>query len=488
MRLTNKLKNRMKLIKYDEVDSLEAVDVRSLYRQYVNVGFTNVIEALSNRKVLIDKAEGVWMYSNNGDKILDVTGGMGVLTLGHNHPEIIQARINFQEKRKMEVNKLFFNPYQGALAHNIASLLKNKLKYSFFCNSGSEAIDGAIKIAYKYHNKSRQTILCSDIAYHGKLIGAGSLTNKRNYYDFPSINGVKRFRYNDIESVKKLIEDSKNSKNTSDIYAIFIEPYSASNLRACSDEFLRELRVICSNEKIILVFDEIFTGWYKTGPLFNFMRSGIYPDVLTVSKAFGGGKSSISAYISTQELFIKSYGKPSESQLHSSTYNGFAEECATALKAIEILERDDYGLKVKTFEKAAINRFNYLLDKYPDLITNYESHGGIHTFSIATTYYDKVMNFLPPTISQFRKARNLTQRIIALVFCDLLLDKYNVHTVFGGNKEIKIALMPSLTIKDVELDFFFEALEGALREFSVSSSIINVVINKLISLYEKHII
>ena len=106
----------------------------------------------------------------NGEKVLDMTGGIGVLSHGHNHKRIIDARIRFQNKNKMEVHKAFLSQYVAALSHNLSTMLPNDLNVSYFSNSGAEANEGAIKMAYKFHDGSKKTILHSDISFHGKTL------------------------------------------------------------------------------------------------------------------------------------------------------------------------------------------------------------------------------------------------------------------------------------------------------------------------------
>ncbi|MDT0551010.1 aminotransferase class III-fold pyridoxal phosphate-dependent enzyme, partial [Streptomyces lonegramiae] len=151
-----------------------------------------------------------------------------------------------------------------------------------------------VKLAYKYHGGKRQQILHADISFHGKLLGSGSLTGSaQSTFAFPGIPGVSAFRYGDLGSVRESVAAARDAKGRCDVYAILIEPFSASTMTECSEEFLRGLRELCTAEDIVLIFDEIYTGGGKTGSLFHFMRHpGLVPDGVTTSKSFGGGKSS----------------------------------------------------------------------------------------------------------------------------------------------------------------------------------------------------
>jgi putrescine aminotransferase len=283
------------LISSDDCDKLGLEKVKELYKKYVSFSQEKLASSFGYGHDLVDYAEGCWIYTKSGRKILDFTGGIGVLNHGHNHPRILKARLEFQKLKKMEVHKSFLSPYIAALSHNIAQILPEDLNVSFFPNSGAEAVDGAIKLAYKYHNGKRNHILHSDISFHGKLLGCGSLGGSPEFhFEFPKIPNTHAFEYNSIESVKRLLELLKKADGTSDIYAIILEPFSASSLRKCSSDFLYELQDLCRKNAIVLIFDEVYSGWAKTGELFYFMHfSNLVPDILATSKSLGGGKASI---------------------------------------------------------------------------------------------------------------------------------------------------------------------------------------------------
>ena len=144
-----------KLISVSEAKKLNIDEVQKLYKDYISKSQTNFFKNFSFGNDLIEKAEGSYLYTDK-KKILDLTGGIGVLNHGHNNSRIIDQRIKFQLEKKMEVHKLFFSQYLAALSHNVAQILPEDLNRSFFPNSGAEAIDGAIKLAYKYHQGKRK--------------------------------------------------------------------------------------------------------------------------------------------------------------------------------------------------------------------------------------------------------------------------------------------------------------------------------------------
>jgi len=281
----------MRLFTLSECEELGIEQIWELYRQHVNPGQVDLISSFGFGRDLIEKAEGAWITTRSGRRILDFTGGVGVLNHGHNHPRILKAREDYAKARRMEVHKNFFSPYVAALSHNVAQLLPGDLDVCYFPNSGAESVEGAMKLAYKYHGGRRSHVLHADISFHGKLFGSASVTGSPElHFRFPQIPGTAAFAYDDLESVRELVGRLRQPNGESDVYAVLIEPLNASSLRACSERFLVELRRLCEREDIVLIFDEVYTGWAKTGELFYFMRYPVVPDVLTMAKSFGAGK------------------------------------------------------------------------------------------------------------------------------------------------------------------------------------------------------
>ena len=337
----------MKLLSIEDSEKLEIKEVHNYYKKFVNSGQVDLISKFGFGNDLVEKSEKNLIYTKSGKKIYDFTGGIGVLNHGHNNERILKARNKYASLKRMEVHKNYFSPYVAALSHNIASLLPGDLNISYLSNSGSDANEGALKLAYKYHNGEREYVLSSNISFHGKKIIASNVTGSEetSYFRFQQNVKSLHFDYNNISSVKKIVQETKKN-NKSNIYAIIIEPFSASSLLSCSKEFLLELRKICNEENIVLIFDEVYTGWTKTGELFYFMNyEGLIPDIVTSGKSLGGGKASISAYTCKDKFFNKAYGNLRDATLHSSTFNGLGEETITAIEAVNILIDENYSKK-----------------------------------------------------------------------------------------------------------------------------------------------
>lgn len=454
----------MKLLTTEDCDTLDMSTVWQYYRDYVNAGQVELISSFGFGQELIVKAQGCWLETTSGHRILDFTGGMGVLSHGHNHPKILAARARFQQRLHMEVHKNYFSPYLAALSHNIAQLLPGDLNISYFSNSGAEAIEGAMKMAYKSHQGQRRFILHSDISYHGKLMGAGSISASRElHFRFPEIPHCQSFEYGNLDSIKALIDSIRQINGESDIYAIIIEPMSASSLRQCSESFLLGLRRLCDQHRIVLIFDEVFTGWAKAGALFYFMQFDVLPDIVVTSKALGGGKASISGYVARQPIFKKAYGKLSDTTLHSTTYNGFGEECVSAIEAINILVDDDYVGRSRTIHRQLQQGLLNLKQRFPDIIKEVRGAGALNGVLLSTgpDILAKLTRIIP---GSFFNDERFVQKLVTAAVINELYNQHRILSYYGENREIVLMAAPSLVIQPQEISLYLDALHECFSQ------------------------
>jgi putrescine aminotransferase len=470
------------LITSEQSEELEYKIVVDYYKKFVNSSYVSLLSSFPFGRELVESSEGAYLTMKNGEKILDMTGGIGVLNHGHNHKKIIEARLRFQNKKKMEVHKAFLSPYVAALSHNLAQLLPNDLNISYFSNSGTEANEGAIKMAYKYHDGNRKTILHSDISFHGKTLGSASITaSKEVNYRFPSISKTDSFEYDSIESLVKAIENNTNEDGQCDIFSIIIEPFSASTLRKCSEEFLIFLKDKCNELDIVLIFDEVYSGYFKTGKFFNFMRVDcLSPDILTMAKSFGGGKSSISAFVATDKLFNGSYNSSKYATLHSSTYYGFGEECYTAIEALNIAIDENYSKKAEVFHKVFEEKLKILIDKYPDILSSYSGSGsyfGIF-FKKKFTKLESIAKLLPLEIA---KTEDLMIKVVVGSVLAAVYEKHNILLFMGLTNDCPLKISASFAHDELLIAKTIDAIDDVL-----SSGLVSLVSKFVISKFSNY--
>jgi putrescine aminotransferase len=444
---------------YETADVLQYDEVEKLYKNYSNMYLSDLYGKFSFGREIVVKAEGEFLYTNENKKIFDMTGGLGVANMGHNHPRILKVRAEFLRKKSTEIHKNYLNRFLAAASKNLADILPGDLQYSFFCNSGAESVDGALKLAYKFHSGKRQKVLKSNRSFHGKTIGAGSLSTGDNFvagnarFSFQKIQGVLTYEFNNAESV---IEQIK--LNNDDIYAIFVEPYSCSTLTEANKNFLDTIVPYCRDNKILVVYDEIYSGFAKCGPNFYMEKYNHTPDIVCLSKALGGGKASISAYVSTPAVYAEAYGTMAGALMHSTTYNSFGEECVTVIEATNILIDEELSKKSLIIENMLREKLTKLAKKYPDHIREVRG-AGTHFGIILNTKYETLqplMQFIPVTLVQDPL---FMRKLITTAFMEKYYQNFNVVTAFTSNLEVIWNFSPSPISCIDEINCCMESLD-----------------------------
>ncbi len=447
------------LISSEDISNLSRGEIIKYYKDHVSPGLANFMKILGFDMVEIDHAEGMYIHTKCGRKILDFSGGLSVLNHGHNHPRILKVRKKFNEEKRLEICKAFISPYQSVLARNLSEIFPGDLKYTFFCNSGAEANEGALKSALLYHGKSKDKIVYTDTGYHGKTFGAMSVSGPGGYKElFKTIDGCIEVPYGDIDAVKKLFEErSRNGKN--DIAAMILEAIDGDHVVIPPEGYLKALALLCRRYGVIMIIDEIFTGFGKTGKMFAFEHEGIIPDIVTFSKSLGGGKASIAGYIVTSRIFKATYASMKRCTVHTTTFGGLGEECATAIEALNVI--NDEGLVENAREKGhyLLSRMLHLKDKYPGYIENIRGIGLLCLVELrkATEIFDYELIKKIPNIDDM-----LTGLIPALIISDLFRT-FDTLVYPGGRSDV-LLLSPALIVTRDEIDTFVNALDRTLSK------------------------
>jgi len=290
----------------------------------------------------------------------------------------------------------------------------------------------------------KKIVLCSDRSFHGKTIGAGSISSGDNFvsknsrFSFQKISNVIKYKFNDIKSLNKIV-----SKNKNNIYGIFIEPFSCSTFTETSKEFLIETQKLCSKHNILIIYDEIYSGFGKCGYDFYFKKYGIKPDIITLSKSLGGGKSSISAYVTTKKVFKKSYGSLAGSLLHSTTYNSLAEECVTVIETTNLLNDRKLLDNLTKLSKLLKEKLVNLQNKYPHIIAEIRGSGchyGI-IFNKKFKFLKKITKLIP---LEFIRDPLFFDKLVVTSVMEEYFEKSKVLTGFSSNLDVILNLSPCI--------------------------------------------
>ena len=289
-------------------------------------------KAYNRYQVVFERGDGIRLYDTDGTEYLDFFAGIAVNALGYHYPGYDEA-VKAQVDKFLHISNYFYNP--PAISAGEKLLKVSRMEKVFFTNSGTEAVEGALKIARRYaYNKNKDCrayeIIAMDHSFHGRSMGALSVTGKEAYRApfEPLIPGIQFATYNDLDSVKALV----NEKTC----GIIVEPIQGEGgIFPATDEFLKGLREIADQNDLILIFDEIQCGMGRSGEYFAWQHSGVKPDVLTVAKALGNGVP-IGAFLTS--------GKANTAMTpgdHGTTYGGNPFVCAAADAVLTIFERDN---------------------------------------------------------------------------------------------------------------------------------------------------
>lgn len=286
----------------------------------------------AKRPIVITKGKGALVWDVNGKEYIDCSGSYGVCIVGHSHPKVVDA-VKRQAETLISCHGSFYNDTRAKLLQRINQIAPKGLEKVFLSNSGAEAVECAIKLARKFSGKPE--IIAFMGAFHGKTLGALSATWDKKYREpfKPLIPEVKHVPPDSIGKVKEAI--------TPKTAAILVEPIRGEGgIRFPPDGFLQELREICDDEDIVLIFDEVQTGFGRTGKIFACEHWGVVPDILCLAKSVAGG---LPMGVTLAKKDIMASFKVGE---HTSTFGGNPLACAAACAAIEVL------MEEKLYEKA----------------------------------------------------------------------------------------------------------------------------------------
>ncbi len=448
------------LIRREEIEGIPGKDILEYYLKHVNTGIPKFLNMLGLDKIEPQYSEGIYIYSKCGRKIYDFTGGISVLNLGHNHPRILKARREFNQKKTPEVWKAFLSPYLAVLSRNLAAICPGDLNYPFFCNSGAEANEGALKIAEKYQGKKKNKIIYTDISFHGKTHATLSISGcETSRAHFKLLDNCISIPYGDWHAFERVIKANcgQDAKDNG-IIAIILEAVHAEGVVIPARGYLKNLRRLCDEYGILMIIDDIFCGFGRTGRMFSFEHEDIIPDILTVSKSLGGGKASIAAFISRDHIFKRAYGDIKDSMMHTSTFNGLGEECYTAIEAINIMVDEKIAENAREMGEYFLERLLGLKLKYPGLIKDVRGIGLLLTVELEMPG-ERLMRMLSGMSSFIGE---FSEGFLSGVILSQLLYRHNILICSGQHTKRNLWINPSLIINKSQIDYFIGSFNDIL--------------------------
>ncbi len=293
------------------------------YQSYVNPGIANILK-FSGFDVPEDHAEGCYIWDISGRKYLDCVGGYGAFSLGHRNPRVVQAVREQLDKEALK-SHFFMSTELAEACEALAGVLPGNINFSFLCNSGTEAVEGALKCA-RIHT-GRTELIGTVNSFHGKSFGSLSVSGREVYKERfrPLLPDTRQVAFGDADAMAEAV-----SEKTAGVILEVVQGEGGVNL--APDGYFQNVREICDKAGALLIIDEVRTGFGRTGRMFAIEHYGVVPDIMTLAKALGGGVMPVGAFCSNEEVWTSMFG--GNPYLHSTTFGGNPLACAAVTSAI----------------------------------------------------------------------------------------------------------------------------------------------------------
>ncbi|MDF9407456.1 MAG: Putrescine aminotransferase [Pelotomaculum sp. PtaB.Bin013] len=415
------------------------------HKKYLNSGLAMMLSLLNFDKQFV-KAEGINVWDSQGNVYLDFLGAYGALNLGHNHPRILAALDQVKELPNMLQASL--GTVIGALARNLAAITPGDLQRSFFCNSGAEAVEGALKLARAATGR-RKLVYCND-SFHGKTIGALSVTGREKYQKAfqPLIPDADSIPFGDLTALEGKLREKTAA-------AFIVEPIQGEGgIILPPAGYLSGARQIGTKYNTLLIFDEIQTGLGRTGKMFACQHENVTPDIMCLAKSLGGGIMPVGAFITTNDIWERAYGGMEKALLHTSTFGGNTRAAAAAIATLEVIYDEDLPERARENGDYLLAGLRRLKDNYP-LLKDVRGCG-----LMAGIEFNQPEGFVvKATMGLVNK---ISQEYLGSLIAGELLNKYRIITAYTLNNPNVIRLEPPLTVTREQIDTLLEALDGIL--------------------------
>lgn len=375
----------------------------------------------------------------NGRHYIDCLGGFGIFNVGHRHPKVVAAVQNQLRRQPLHSQDLL-DPLRAMLAKALAMLTPEGLEFSFFCNSGTEAVEGALKLARAY-DPFKQTIVAATNGFHGKSYGSLSASAKAEFRRpfGPMLPNIEHVPFNDLPALRDMMTSCKAVGE--DVGAVLLEPIQGEGgVNIPDDDYLPGVRALCDEFGSLLILDEVQTGMGRTGKMFCCEHYGVAPDLICLAKAFGGGVMPAGAVVGRREIFSRLFDNPF---LHTSTFGGNPLACAAALATINVLIEERLPERAAVMGERMLAGIRRAVEGHDDLVVGVRGKGLL----MALEFRDHETGF------------ELGKR---------MLDRGVLVSGTLVNARV-IRVEPPLTITEEEADYVCQALAESLIEMSIDN-------------------
>ncbi|MDD2463578.1 MAG: aminotransferase class III-fold pyridoxal phosphate-dependent enzyme [Desulfobulbus sp.] len=447
-------------IALEEVRTKPYAESVALFKQFINPGLVDLLEMGEYTAIEPQSAQGAVVVDVQGRKIFDFVSSYGALNLGHNHPKVKAALMSVLENNRVDLSKELLSPYTACLAHNLSLLTPGTLDRFFFCNSGTEAVEGALKLAARYFKGKRPRFIYAENSLHGKTLGALSVTGGQRLREFFPLLPGKTVPYGDAAALEALLKVNP-SEGEESVAAVILEPIQGeAGVIVPPPGYLAQVRELCTRYGVLLILDEIQTGLCRTGTFFACEHAQVVPDLMALAKSLGGGLASIGATIATTKVFETAYSNPHDCLVQTSTFGGRSSCCAAALAALEVYQEEQLAQRAKTLGERLMLGLEAIKAKYPAWIRDVRGRGLMVGIEFDEGIVDQA-RYLPAKIPGLRNV--LKEHLPGMVAAALLKQFGILGTLMLNNKSV-LRVYPPLVITEEEIDYFLTSLESILAQ------------------------
>jgi ornithine--oxo-acid transaminase len=431
-------------------------EASSLHSKYVNHQLVRVLHA-TGFEVDYKRAEGAYLFDYENNKYLDFLSGFGVFALGRNHPKIKSALIKAIEMDLPNLVQFERSHLPALLARELSNYANCNLTKAFFCNSGAESVEAAIKFARAFTKRPR--IIAFDHAFHGLTTGALSLNGSKEFKEpfGPLFPGSTILPYGDIS--KLAVEISKK-----DVACVVIEPIQGKGVYIASNDYWSKLSELCKKWGTLLVVDEVQTGVARTGRFYCFEHYGIEPDVVTMAKALSGGFIPIGVTLMRPEIHENLYNSMENAMIQSSTFGQNQLAMIAALATIETIKDENIIENAQVMGKLLRGRLLELKEEF-DLIKDVRGFGlmiGIE--------FGEPKNF--GAKSRWKLIEAARSGLFSQIIVGPLFKRHRIITQVAGDRINVIKLLPPLIIGQEEINYFVDSLKDVLKDAEKGTGLI----------------
>jgi ornithine--oxo-acid transaminase len=425
----------------------------SLASRYLDPSLVDVLAILGFDKQYVD-ARGSYLYDERGNAYLDMHSGEGFASLGHNHPDIRASLEAVLAAELADGVQIHYSVLAGMLGEALAARLPGALEATFFCSSGAEAVDSAMKFARAATGHTR--FISCESGYHGVTYGPLSMVGDAFFQEGfgPMLPGCSQVPFGDLDALEADLARG-------DVAAFFVEPIQGREVRIAPEGYLAGARRLCTKYGAMLVIDEVQTGLGRTGRLFALEHWNVVPDFVLVGKALSGGYMPVAAMVTTRAIFQRAVGALERSYVHQSTYGRNRLSMAAGLATLRVIERDGLVANARSVGQRLTAGLVELSRRH-ELISEVRGLGLMVGFELGA-----------PSGRAARASWQLIHRASEGLYPQLVViplhRDHRMITMAAGKNDV-IKLLPPLTLSAAEADSFLTALDAVLSDGLVGAA------------------